>query len=337
MSSFDEISKLLPTLSASELTKLINLCVDQLERKITEKPAHVRKPPPKRTPIVSADKPDDKPVMADIKPADVDLDKVMDTFQGMILESEPSEPSETPATVIVPVVEPIPLQIPTKLQTEDTGKIFERAICLAYGIPYDGPYKYGMDAPAKLQTRLSRLPSLFPHCTHTAKRGSRYDFTAVDDTSKHLSAKSTKKGVGKVAPQVIGQAQPELFCNVIGLPFSTIPALKENIQSNIIRILPVLVAHTFDCDTVYYNQELDTIRYISLHTPIDWQQFLFTWTCKPAEWNNSSTLKIKHAKRKETALVEIQFHTKTRTNMAIRWCYENFLTLFKNNLHIHDL
>jgi hypothetical protein len=30
------------------------------------------------------------------------------------------------------------------LKTEDTGKMFEMAICLAYGIPYDGKYKYDM-------------------------------------------------------------------------------------------------------------------------------------------------------------------------------------------------
>ena len=41
-------------------------------------------------------------------------------------------------------------------------------------------------------------------------------------------------------------------------------------------------------------------------------------------------------KEKEYALLEFQFHTKNRTNMAIRWCYENFLTIFKENLCIID-
>lgn len=43
------------------------------------------------------------------------------------------------------------------LQTEDTGKIFEMAICLAYDIPYDGKYKYSMEIPQKLKLRLSKL------------------------------------------------------------------------------------------------------------------------------------------------------------------------------------
>jgi hypothetical protein len=80
------------------------------------------------------------------------------------------------------------------LQTEDTGKIFEMAICLAYNIPYDGNYKYGMEEPERLKHRLSKLLELFPMCSHTAKRGSRYDYTSDTDANKHLSAKTTKKG-----------------------------------------------------------------------------------------------------------------------------------------------
>ena len=82
----------------------------------------------------------------------------------------------------------------TTLLTEDTGKMFEMAICLAYGIPFDGKYKYGMELPIALQPRLAKLPTLFPKCTHSAKRGARYDFTCIDDTTKHLSAKTIKKG-----------------------------------------------------------------------------------------------------------------------------------------------
>ena len=31
------------------------------------------------------------------------------------------------------------------LKTEDTGKMFEMAICYAYGIEYNGKYKYSME------------------------------------------------------------------------------------------------------------------------------------------------------------------------------------------------
>lgn len=222
------------------------------------------------------------------------------------------------------------------VQTEDTGKCFEMAICLAYGIPYDGPYKYGMAIPEKLRPRLRKLVELFPLCTHTAKRGARYDYTAVDDISKHLSAKTTKKGGGKVAPQVVGQSQPKKFCEVLNIPFTTNEALKQYIQENIKTVLPVLVDHTFDCPNIYYNEEKDTIQYIVLTKPIDWNTYEYTWTRSWEEWANSTTLKI-NSNKKDVSLVEFQFHTASRTNMAIRWCYENFLILFKDHLTIITL
>lgn len=224
------------------------------------------------------------------------------------------------------------------LQTEDTGKIFEKAICLAYGIPYDGKYKYGMEMPEKLAPRLAKLTELFPMCSHTAKKGARYDYTCVADPTKHLSAKSTKKGVGKVAPQVVGQSQPQKFCETIGIPYTTVPDLKQYIQTEIVSLLPILASYTFDCSTVYYNQEKDTIRYITLQEskPIVWTDYQFKWTCNWTEWNNSSTLKIV-TPAGEMALLEFQFHTTNRTNMAVRWCFENVLTIFKENLCIVTL
>lgn len=155
----------------------------------------------------------------------------------------------------------------------------------------------------------------------------------MTDETKHLSAKSTKKGVGKVAPQVIGQSQPKKFCESIGIAYTTITGLKEYIQTNILSILPILVTYTFDCPNIYYNQQDDTIRFITLNKPIEWDKYKFRWTCNWNDWSNSSTLKV-IVEEEELALLEFQFHTKSRTNMAIRWCYENFLTIFKQNLSI---
>ena len=222
---------------------------------------------------------------------------------------------------------------PKKILTEDTGKIFEMAICLAYEILYDGKYKYSMEIPEKLKPRLTKLVDLFPMCIHTAKKGARYDFTSSTDETIHLSAKSTKKGIGKVAPQVIGQSQPTKFCEIIGITYKTTADLKEYIQTNILTILPILVTYTFDCPTIYYNQHADTIRLITLNKPIEWDKYKFKWTCNWNVWSNSSTLKI-IVEKKELALLEFQFHTKSRTNMAIRWFYENLLTIFKPNLSI---
>lgn len=222
-----------------------------------------------------------------------------------------------------------------KVQTEDTGKIFEKAICDALGISYDGNYKYCSQAAATLATQMTRLKEHVPSdLKHTARRGSRYDYTSASDESKHLSAKSTKGGCGKVAPQVIGQSQPRKFCEVVGIPFDgDLGAVKHQIQTQIATILPHLVAHTFDCPNLYYNQEKSSIQYIELVSPIDWSAHTYTWTRPYETWTNSSTLKIAFGGQ-EIPLVEFQFHTKSRSNMAIRWAYDNFLNVFKDHLRI---
>lgn len=223
------------------------------------------------------------------------------------------------------------------LKTEDTGKMFEMGLCMAMGIAYDGPYKYGMDLPTKLQPRLKKLCAEFfstPY-THTAKKGARYDYTCTEDSTRHISAKSIKKGGGKVAPQVIGQATPQKFCEVLGIPFTDPAGLKRYFQEHIHEILPHLMNHTFDCPNVYFNEEKETIQYIKLVNPIDWSLYSFEWTKSYTEWNNSSTLKLK-TPTGSVSLLEVQFHTKSRSNLAIRWCYETFLTLFKDHLFIVD-
>lgn len=221
------------------------------------------------------------------------------------------------------------------LRTEDTGKIFEMAICLVYGIKYDGKYKYSMEKAEILKNRLNKLTELFPTCYHTAKKGSRYDFTSANNENIHLSAKTTKR-LGKIAPQVIGQSQPSKFCTLLNIKLIDIASLKEYIQKNITNILHLLVQYTFDCPNIYYNEYKDQIKYIKLFDNIDWSNYEYDWTCNWEKWSNSSTLKIKY-KTKYIPLVEFQFHTKSRTNMAVRWFYENFLTVFKDKLEIINL
>jgi hypothetical protein len=224
------------------------------------------------------------------------------------------------------------------LATEDTGKEFENAICKAKGIDYVGKYKYTNILADELKDRLQpALQKLIPYeLEHTAKRGARYDFTGKTDQTKHLSAKSTKKGKGKVAPQVIGQPQPKKFCEIIGIEYTNNENLKKYIQENITLILPYLVNYTFDCPNIYYNKEENTIRFITLNNKIDWDKYTYKWTCNYLDWNNSSTLKIV-INNIEYDLVEFQFHTKSRTNMAIRWSYEDVLNVCKEYFTIVDI
>lgn len=217
----------------------------------------------------------------------------------------------------------------TKLQTEDLGKQFEMAVCLIYGIEYDGPYKYGMDEPERLRKRLTLLPRLFPTPKHTAKRGARYDFTSDTDKNEHLSIKTTK-GDGKVAPQVVGQPSIAKFRSTLHIPEMSVPELKAYIQEHILDILPVFEEYTFDCPNLYYNKKKNKIVYVQRTSPINWADAgTISWTRNAASWGNSSTLKLNG-----NPILEMQFHTASRSNMANRWLYETILELFPRNFEI---
>jgi len=211
------------------------------------------------------------------------------------------------------------------LKTEDTGKILEKAVCLAFDIPYNGPFKYSETDAQQLAVRLHSLPEHFPLTyTHTAKGGAPYDFTTVDAPASYISCKSNKSGQ-KVAPHSIGQAQPEEFCQRVGQPYTDIPTLKVDLQKPEIttKLLSQLENNTFDAPIIYYHKKDNTIQLIRQVTPITWDGLDYSWTRTAANWNNSSTLKANR-----TSVLEVQFHQKSRTNMAVRWNFKNVLKLF---------
>jgi hypothetical protein len=214
------------------------------------------------------------------------------------------------------------------LETEVLGKMFEKAICRATNIPYKGTYKYE-SPPPELVKRLSFLNQLIDkEYTHTAERGSRYDFSSVDN-SRHISAKTSRSSIGSVAPQVLGQASLKKFAETFGAEESQI---RKFIQHNIEKILPKLIEYTFDCPNLYYNKATDKIMYITLLHPIQWAEETFEWTRTHDEWTNSTTLKVRGV-----PILEIQIHTKSRSNLAIRWKYENLLNIFKTHFHVIEL
>lgn len=199
------------------------------------------------------------------------------------------------------------------LKTEDTGLIFEMAICLANRAEYNGNFKYDLEESKRLSHRLTWLKGY----KHTASRGSRYDFT--NEAGEHLSAKSTKKGVGKVAPQCVGQCSLQKFSEMFEL---NVTDIRREIQENILDILPVLEEYTFDCPILYYNKAKDEILHIHRVKPIEWDQFDRTFTCDYTKWKNSSTLKLNGV-----AVLEFQIHSRSRKNIVSRWFFSNLLSL----------
>jgi hypothetical protein len=203
-----------------------------------------------------------------------------------------------------------------------------------------------MDKPERFADRLNKIgfkDRYFPGFTMIHKANSRkdehcgrYDFMSTCGLQR-LSCKTSKKGgcSVKVAPQVIGQATPQTFCNRINIEYVSDLKLKETFCdcSELPYILSELESNTFDVPILYYVETTDKLKYIVQKNRIEWSDYLdrFQWTQNAVTWKGSSTLKID-----KKAILEVQFHN-NRSNMAIRWSFENLLMLFSHNFHIDEL
>jgi hypothetical protein len=173
--------------------------------------------------------------------------------------------------------------------------------------------------------------------THTASGGNPYDYTSATNPDIRLSLKSAKhKDKAKVAPHTIGQASPSKFAEFVGATIGTEDTsnLKKWIQENTTKVLDAVTKNTFDCPVIYYNKGASTLQYICLRSEIDWSSREYVWTKPHDQWNNSSTLKVRLPDGKYRASLEVQFHSKTRTNMAVRWNFDALLALFVDNFDI---
>jgi hypothetical protein len=220
------------------------------------------------------------------------------------------------------------------LQTEDLGKIFEMAICLLYGIQFDGKYKYSIEDAEKICTRILPLLNAFPYkIKHTAKNGNQYDFCGQDDETIKLSAKTTKKD-GKVCPQVIGQPSRKKFCDFFKIDIGiTLEEIKLYIETNIKNMLSVYFELTFDCPIIYYNKKSDLLQLIKLQEKIDWNDYLveFSHIKKNKQWAESSTISINNV-----TIGEFQLH-KHRDCIKFRWSFEKLLKYFVKSFTIINL
>ena len=221
--------------------------------------------------------------------------------------------------------------------TEDLGKMFEKGICGAYGIPYIGKYKYSEEQADAFAKRLQLLPSLFPDCTHTAEKGAQYDFTANDNNQLHLSAKTNKKGY-KICPQKIGQPTKQKFCEYFDIdPKSTNDDIKQYIMVNLKSMLPHYFNYTFDSPIVYYNQHTDKIVYINTLSSIEWEPVAcrFSHMQNNTQWNESTTVSMVRDD-KSYSVAEFQIHN-NRNGVKFRWNLDTLLKYFPQHFDVTQL
>lgn len=218
--------------------------------------------------------------------------------------------------------------------TEDLGKIFEMAICLLYGINYDGKYKYSMEEAHNIKEKLQKLKIVFPYnIKHIAKNGNKYDFECVDDDKIHLSAKTTKKDA-KVCPQVIGQPSKKKFCEFFGIDLGyNLEQIKEHISNNVKTLLEIYALNTFDCPIIYFNKHKNNLLFVKLKENINWtsHNIAFSHIIKNKKWNESSSVIINGI-----TIGEFQVHNH-RDCIKFRWAFEKLLDMFKDNFEIIDL
>ena len=221
--------------------------------------------------------------------------------------------------------------------TEDLGKVFEKGICGAYGIPYMGKYKYSEEQADLFTKRLQGLPSLFPNCIHTAEKGAQYDFTATSNNQLHLSAKTNKKGY-KVCPQKIGQPTKPKFCEYFDIDTnSTNDDIKQYIMVNFKSMLPHYFNYTFNTPIIYYNKQSDKIVYINTLSPIDWETVAcrFSHIQNNKQWNESTTVSIiQHDK--SYGIGEFQIHN-NRNTIKFRWNLAALLKYFARHFAVVQL
>jgi len=255
-------------------------------------------------------------------------------------------------------------------RTEDTGIHLESVLCDVLGIPCNNKNKndYRAEFREEAEMLVPRLRQMsethgYQQCgfTHTAAGGNPYDYTSTINPDIRLSLKSAKhKDKAKVAPHTIGQASPLKFAEFVGASASLNNGalngaldgaltgaqviseegqpdqsiLKKWIQENTTAVLEAATKNTFDCPVIYYNKGASTLQHICLRAPIDWSKHEYVWTRPYAQWNNSSTLKVRLPDGKYRAILEVQFHSKSRSNMAVRWAFDALLVVFAANFDI---
>ncbi len=209
-----------------------------------------------------------------------------------------------------------------KLETEVLGKEFEMAVCLYYGIDYDGGFKYDINKARELSKRLGPLKDLFaPTCQHTAGKRGVHDFTYYNSgLTRHLSVKTNKNLQQKVCPQKIGQPSEKTFRENFGLTEDE--NIKEYIEANTASMLKKYWNCTYNVPVLYYNEQRDKICFIKELNPPDFEQENITFTQTGKDWK-STTVKYK-GKR----IGEFQEHN-NRNCIKFRW--------FQNNLEFKDV
>lgn len=231
-----------------------------------------------------------------------------------------------------------------KIDYGKAGRDWEQAICRANGIEYkhnntNTNYKDLMIDDARIQKMIKSTGKTY---IHSADLKATYDFVSTCGTG--LSAKTSLKTNGTLCPHTIGQIPIPNFKRVFKLSET---ATDDDVKQYIVDNLPVLLQaycnKTFDAPIAQLlrTSTSDIISLITLVTPINWDDKVFSYTCCFDEWKQqgSTTVKILTPSNKYESIIAITVYPKVKgkshsNQVHASWKLENLIKVFKDNFDV---
>ena len=238
----------------------------------------------------------------------------------------------------------------SKYKTEVIGISAEIAIADHFGIDIDKAYRERGSEDVVKQL-LPLVPIYFKNydipnpIKHVAEKGSLIDFMLKG--GKSLSVKSNQKGLGKVAPQSVGQASSKTyfqkFSSIVDVPIpeKTLQKkilFKKTSLEKIDEVIKVYWDNLFNCDyIIHFYDILDGNFNISTCpkalvleklNPPEWEKDKFSFSQTLASWNESNTVRYN-----SVTIGEFQVHN-NRDCFKFRFNMKNLLMFIEKKKSI---
>ena len=243
------------------------------------------------------------------------------------------------------------------INNESIGISAEVAIAKSFGVSVNPYYEARAEqAIVDLLLKNDNVKKIFNRenipvpVEHIAEGQNPVDF--VLEGNKSLSVKTNQGGLGKVAPQIIGQPTAETYFTYLERYFSNFSLrnelaaegmrdtyenrsyiFKKNSMNNTAAVVDMYWRNLFDCDYYLHFFNLDNYsnplnNYILLKkaVPPVWDNSKFSFTQSLNSWNESNTLKYY-----EISMGEFQVHRK-RNCFKFRFNMKGVMELFRREL-----
>ena len=240
-----------------------------------------------------------------------------------------------------------------EFKTEIVGISAEVAIADEYGVAISADYRCRADERVIAMTRGVVREAFSKHnisvpVRHIAEGQNPIDFVLKDNGT--LSVKSNQRGLGKVAPQNVGQPTALTYWtyfkdfaddDVSGDYKKKAAMFKRVSLARIDELLKIYWQNMFECDKLLHfydfinkngglNARPKYISFSKLESP-NWEKDKFSFTQTAATWNESNT--VKYCRR---SIGEFQVHN-NRDCFKFRFNMDSIATLIAEGLKFETI